>query len=168
MNLRRCFAIAGLLCNPLLALSDALPDCSGLLQTGVQKTPLRNSPGWMATAKEEVITNSPAGVALSKDKAEIRSFELLASVLKNNVDKKIKTVTGAKVTQACVYKGFVYVQTWVDDASMQQAQAIKSSMADSLANHPTPRSNVVAPANKESDSASELEDLVKEMQRSHK
>lgn len=122
----------------------------------------------MATVKEEIISNNTAGLALSKDKAETHSFELLASGLKNNADKKIKTVTGAKVTNVCIYKGFVYVQTWVDDLSMQQAQAIKSSMADSLANNPTPRNNNVIPANKETDSTSDLENLVKEMQRSHK
>ena len=159
-------ALTGILCIPIFALSEILPDCSRVLQTGVQKKPLRNSTGWSAISSEEILANSPTALSMAKEIAETNSFLLLASVLKNNTNKKIKTVIGAKVINACVYKNFVYVQTWVDDISIQQAEAMKSSIANSLANNPTPR-NANTQLKKESDSTNDLENLVKEMNRSH-
>ena len=167
MGIRFQSAIVCLLCMPAFAWSDNLADCSGVLQTGLQKSTVRNTAGWSATAKEEVLANNAASMALAREKAETQSFVLLASALKNNADKKIKTVAGAKVLNACVYKNFVYVQTWVDDISMQQAQALKSDMANSLANNPTPRNANTIATSKPSDSTSDIENLVKEMQRSH-
>ena len=159
-------ALIGILCIPMFTLADNLPDCSGVLQTGVQKKPVRNTTGWSVISSEEIHANSPTALSMAKEIAETNSFMLLASVLKNNTDKKIKTVIGAKVINACIYKNFVYVQTWVDDISIQQAEAMKSSMTNSLANNPTPR-NANIQLKKESDSTNDLENLVKEMNRSH-
>jgi hypothetical protein len=167
MGLSVRLALAGILCMPVFAWSESLPDCANALQTGLQKSTFRNTLGWSATAKEEVLSSNLDSVALAREKAETNSLLLLSSALKNNADKKIKTVIGAKVVQACVYKNFVYVQTWVDDVSMQQAQAMKSDMNNSLANNPTPRNANTMPGSKDAGSTSELENMVKEMQRSH-
>jgi hypothetical protein len=60
----------------------------------------------------------------------------------------------------------LFVQAWIDEGSMQQANATKSSISNSLANNPTPRKANTTPSSKESDSTSDIENLVKEMQRS--
>jgi len=151
----------------MFALGENLVDCSGVLQTGVQKKTVHNTTGWSAISKEEILANSSNALSLAKEIAETKSLMLLASVLKNNTDKKIKTVIGAKVINSCVNKNFVYVQTWVDDISIQQAEAMKSNMANSLANNPTPRSANIQ-SQKGSDSTSDLENLVKEMNKKHK
>ena len=165
MNFR--FTLIGILCIPMFAFGENLVDCSGVLQTGVQKKTVHNTTGWSAISKEEILANSSNALSLAKEIAETKSLMLLASVLKNNTDKKIKTVIGAKVINSCVNKNFVYVQTWVDDISIQQAEAMKSSMANSLANNPTPRS-ANTQSQKESDSTTDLENLVKEMNKKHK
>jgi len=151
----------------MFALGENLVDCSAVLQTGVQKKIVYNTTGWSAISKEEILANSSNALSLAKEIAETKSLLLLASVLKNNTDKKIKTIIGAKIINSCVNKNFVYVQTWVDDISIQQAEAMKSSMANSLANNPTPSSANTQPQ-KESDSTSDLENLVKEMNKKHK
>ena len=151
----------------MFTLGENLVDCSGVLQTGVQKKTVHSTTGWSAISKEEILANSSNAISLAKEIAETKSLMLLASVLKNNTDKKIKTVIGAKVINSCVNENFVYVQTWVDDISIQQAEAMKSSMSNSLANNPTPR-NANTQSQKESDSTSDLENLVKEMNKKHK
>lgn len=151
----------------MFALGENLVDCSGALQTGVQKKTVHNTTGWSAISKEEILANNSNAIFLAKEIAESKSLMLLASVLKNNTDKKIKTVIGAKVINSCVNKNFVYVQTWVDDISIQQAEVLKSSIANSLANNPTPRS-ANTQSLKESDSTNDLENLVKEMNKKHK
>ena len=137
------------------------------IRSSEQKKTVNNITGWSAISKQEILVNNSNALFLSKEIAETNSFILLASVLKNNTDKKIKTVIGAKVINSCVNKNFVYVQTWVDDISIQQAEAMKSSIANSLANNPTPRSTNTQ-SQKESDSTSDLENLVKEMNKKHK
>jgi len=159
-------AFIGILCIPMFASAENLTDCPAVIQTGVQKKTVLNTSGRSAISSEEIHSNSPTALSIAKEIAETNSFMLLASVLKNNTDKKIKTVIGAKVINACVYKNFVYVQTWVDDISIQQAEAMKSSMTNSLVNNPTPR-NANTQFKKESDSTNDLENLVKEMNRSH-
>ena len=162
-----CLTLIGTLFVPMFALGENLVDCSAVLQTGVQKKTVNNITGWSAISKQEILVNNSNALFLSKEIAETNSLMLLASVLKNNTDKQIKTVIGAKVINSCVNKNFVYVQTWVDDISIQQAEAMKSSMANSLANNPTPRS-ANTQSQKESDSTSDLENLVKEMNKKHK
>ena len=89
-----CLTLIGTLFVPMFALGENLVDCSAVLQTGVQKKTVNNITGWSAISKQEILVNNSNALFLSKEIAETNSFMLLASVLKNNTDKKIKPHPG--------------------------------------------------------------------------
>jgi hypothetical protein len=151
---------------PAIAIAEKLPVCPSQPQAGVLKKSINGINGWSSVAREELLANHEKASNLATEIAHTKSLQLLAA-LKNPPDKKSNSVAGAKIIQTCVYQNHVYVQTWVDDVSIQQAQALKADMAKSLANNPTPRSPNTTMDSKDSESTSELEDLVKDMHRSH-
>jgi len=148
------------------AYADQYNHCTSTQKLGLAKDFRKGVLGWIATVKEEIKGEGAGFIDFAKNKAVIKSMNLLANKLNVNKDGQILKIQGAQIVDICIEKNYLFVQAWIDDGLMQQANAIKSTISNSLGNNPTPRNANITPSSKESDSTIDIENLVKEMQRS--
>ena len=161
-----CLLLLSVLIFPSSGNSKNISNCNFFIKEGLRKIQDKVNPGWFATARATFELEKAESIEIARNKAEMQAFMLLTSVYGDN-NKSSKRIVGGGITNVCINKNFIYVEVKIDSESIKQAESVKSMSTKSLSDNPTPRST--SEPNKTADSdISELEDIVRGMQRERK